>query len=126
MTSIYEKTAKMKSKFLLVAGLYSLVLVSLSWFIVNVDVTKAITIGFLMGLTDNYVMFLGIETNSKKEPKKAFSGMKKNMLKRVLYVAIFSVLAIKAGLIMLWFLMAFLSIHVVCLVFVILYAKGIP
>lgn len=124
MNSGYKKASDIKKRFLLCSSLFSLTIVSVSWFLVSVEVTAGLFAGFLIGLSDNFIMFLGIQEGSLRDPAKAVATMKKNMLKRIAFVALAFFVAIKAGMHMLALFIAFLSIHIVCLVFVILYAKG--
>lgn len=126
MISGYQKASHLKNKFLIFAGVFSLFIVSVSWFFLEPPLVFNVCIGFLIGICDNFLMFLGIQRGSRKEPAKAFAVMKTNMVKRTAFVGLAFLVAIKAGLNMLALFIAFLSIHVVCLVFVILNARGYP
>lgn len=124
MISGYQKASRLKNKFLLFASTFSLFILAVCWFLIEPSLVLAVFAGFLIGICDNLIMFLGIQEGSRKEPAKAFAQMKRSMFKRIAFVTLAFFIAIKAGLNMLALFIAFLSIHVVCLVFVILNAKG--
>lgn len=124
MSSRLKDVAALKRRFLGFAGLFSLVVVTFSWFFLDVHMVLSVFVGLIAGLLDNFVMFMSVEKGSRKLPGKAFTEMKRSMFKRILIVAVVFFAAIQAGLNVLALFIAFLLIHFVNLVFVVLNARG--
>ena len=124
MNAGYLKATQLKRKFLKSAGTISLFVVAVSWLFVEPVSIISITTGFLAGICDNFIMFAGIQEGSCEEPAKAFTIMKKNLVKRMVFTVVAFLVAIKASIGMIVFFIAFFGIHFVSLIFVILNARG--
>ncbi len=116
--------AKMRWKFLLVSTVFSLFILVLCSFLFQARVVYALAIGLLFATFDNSIMLLDVEKGSKTTIEKAFIIMKKNMFKRIAFLAVSFFVAIKAGIYMPALFIAFFLIHFVCLVFFVITARG--
>ena len=124
MTDGFDYLSALKKRFLLLSLFTFFAVVFVSWFFQRTDWTIGLMLGFFAGILDNVIMFLGIKEGSKSVPEKAFAIMKKNMLKRAVVVVAVIVAAIKGGIHVPALFIAFFLIHLVCLVSIIITAKG--
>ncbi|MDR3349148.1 MAG: hypothetical protein LBO03_06055 [Acidaminococcales bacterium] len=118
-----DSPLKIIGRFLLAAGLVSLPFVIAASLMRKFAVSAALAAGFAAGAVDNAVMLGGIARSSRKSGAKAFALMKRNMFLRVAIAGAVCFPAIKAGINMFWFFLAFCLVHVVCLVFVVIIAR---
>ena len=126
MTVKFYYLSALRKRFLMLSLLVALLIIFISWFFQRTDWTIGLVVGFLAGFLDNLIMFLGIREGSESPPEKAFAIMKKNMLKRAVIVAVVVFTAIKGGIHVPALFIAFFLIHLVCLVSIIINAKGEP
>jgi hypothetical protein len=116
--------ADLKYGFLRFSCLAVFLPLSFLWFFFSRDVFLSAAAGVFTGGLDAFLMFAVIEKASKKEPAQAFAHMQKNMFKRAACDLFLAIAAIRAGLNILAFFIAFLFLHIVRFVFIVITAKG--
>jgi hypothetical protein len=109
-------------QFWLVAGALSLFFVAAAAIAREFDLACALAAGFAVGTGDNVIMLRGIAKGAKKSWARAFVLMKKNMLIRLVFVGLACFLGIKARINMLCFFVVFFSMHMLCLLFLVINA----
>lgn len=124
MIADYSNLSGFKNRFLVCATIFSLTGILVSWFFYRLDLTAGLFVGFLVGFADKLIMFAGIRRAMNYEAKEAFIVMKKAMLVRAAVVLISTLLAIECGINIPALFIAFFLIHMVCLVSIIINAKG--
>ncbi len=113
-----ERAAKIKRSFLIAAGIFSLAAFCLVWFLSGFSLARSVFAGFMVGLFDNYIMFMGVEKGAGLPFAKAMASMKRNMFKRIVFDALAIFAALKAGISILPLFIAYIILHLVCLIFI--------
>lgn len=105
------------------AGMVSLPFIIVAALARKFAVSGALAAGFAAGICDSAIMLGGIARGSKKSGTRAFAFMKRGMLARIALAGAACFLAVKAGINMFCFFLAFCLMHVVCFVFILIIAR---
>ncbi len=110
---------RLRRNFFIVASLLFLLISFFLWDVLEHRFIVSITVGFIVGVCDNFIMLYGVESGSKRSIDKALSIMKKNMFKRIAFIATAFLLAIRLNVDILSLFLAFLLLHLFFLIFLI-------
>lgn len=123
MSNLVNSALKMRNQFFLLSFVLSFSIVTSLMHFYTDKVVMSVAVGFLIGICDNLIMFLGVVSGVKKTAvETAVAIMKKNKFKRIAFVGTAFLVAIKVQMTVLFVLLAFLFIHMLFLVFLILNA----
>ncbi len=114
-----DRVVRLKRDFLLSTGLFSLAGFLLALIFGGFSLAKDIFAGFTLGICDNYIMFMGVEKGVKKYFADAAPSMSSSMIKRLIFDGVAIFVAVKAGIKLLPLFIAYILIHVMCLVFIV-------